>query len=58
VVILRDYNRGPYSAALRRMRAGACGIFRTTLGPGSDRFHADHFHFDMAQHRSGGTFCR
>lgn len=58
VVILRDYNRGPYSAALRRMRTGACGVFRTILGPGSDRFHADHFHFDMAQHRGGGTYCR
>lgn len=58
VTVLRDYARGPYSAALRRMRQGACGIFRTTLGPGSDRFHADHFHFDVAQHRSGGTFCR
>lgn len=58
VVILNDYNRGPYSAALRRMRAGACGLFRTTLGPGSDRFHADHFHFDVAQHRGGGTYCR
>lgn len=58
VVILRDYNRGSYSAALRRMRTGACGVYRTILGPGSDRFHADHFHFDMAQHRGGGTYCR
>lgn len=58
VTILRDYPRGPFSAALRRMRAGACGIYSTTLGPGSDRFHADHFHFDVAQHRGGGTFCR
>jgi len=58
VSVLTDYARGPHSAALRRMRAGACGIFRTTLGPGSDRFHADHFHFDVAQHRGGGTYCR
>lgn len=58
VVILRDYRRGSYSNALQRMRAGACGIFRTILGPGSDRFHEDHFHFDMAQHRGGGAYCR
>lgn len=57
VSILRDYRSGPHSSALRRMRAGACGIFRTTLGPGV-RFHDDHFHFDVAQHRGGGTFCR
>ena len=57
VSVLRDYPRGPHSAALRQMRAGACGIFRTTLGPGV-RFHDDHFHFDVAQHRGGGTFCR
>lgn len=58
VTVLRDYGRGPWSSALRRMRQGACGIFRTTLGPGSDRFHSDHFHFDVAQHRGGGTYCR
>lgn len=58
VSVLRDYRRGTYRAMLRAMRAGACGIFTTTLGPGSDRFHSDHFHFDVAQHRGGGTYCR
>jgi len=58
VNVLGDFRRGPHSSALRRMHAGACGIFRTTLGPGSDGFHEDHFHFDVAQHRGGGTYCR
>lgn len=42
---------------LRRMHSGACGTFGTVLGPDSDRFHRDHFHFDIANHR-GGAYCR
>ena len=34
---------------------GACGIFGTTLGPGSDGYHEDHLHFDTAKHRNGAT---
>ena len=40
------------------IRQAACGPFRTVLGPGSDADHADHFHFDMAQRRNGGSFCQ
>lgn len=50
--ILRNYNK-----QIRRAHKGACGIFGTTLGPGSDGFHEDHLHFDIAQHR-GGAYCR
>ncbi|MEM7546105.1 MAG: extensin family protein [Pseudomonadota bacterium] len=42
---------------LRSVWQGACGPFGTVLGPESDRFHQDHFHFDIARHR-GGPFCR
>ena len=42
---------------LKAIRKGACEHFRTVLGPGSDRDHADHFHFDMKQRRSGSTYC-
>lgn len=35
----------------------ACGIFATTLGPGSDGYHEDHMHFDTAGRRSG-AYCR
>lgn len=43
--------------ALRAMHRAACGPFGTVLGPESDRFHRDHFHFDVARHR-GGPYCR
>jgi len=42
---------------LKRLHASACGPFGTVLGPDSDRFHQDHFHFDIADYRSG-PFCR
>lgn len=47
-----DYNR-----LLRKIYKAACGYFRTTLGPGSDGYHEDHFHFDTSA-RSGGAYCR
>ena len=40
------------------LREAACGQFTTVLGPGSDADHADHFHFDLAERRNGGTFCQ
>lgn len=58
VTIAEDFRRGRHRRALARMYEAACGTFRTTLGPNSDRFHQDHFHFDLAQHRNGGTYCR
>ena len=42
---------------LKAIRKGACKHFRTVLGPGTDRAHADHFHFDMKARRSGSTYC-
>ena len=44
--------------ALRKAHKSACGIFGTTLGPGSDGHHEDHMHFDTAPRRSGGAYCR
>jgi hypothetical protein len=41
--ISEDYNR-----TIRRAHKAACGIFGTTLGPGSDGYHEDHLHFDTA----------
>lgn len=40
----------------RRLRAGVCGPFTTVLGPGSDKYHDDHIHMDLAPRRS--TYCR
>ena len=49
--------RGQHSRRLKAMHQAACGPFGTVLGPNSDRFHQDHFHFDTARYRSG-TYCR
>ncbi len=50
----RDPSVGP---VMKRLHAGACGPFGTVLGPNSDRFHQDHFHFDTARH-GNGPYCR
>jgi hypothetical protein len=52
LTVKEDYNQ-----ILRRIYKSACGIFKTTLGPGSDGYHEDHFHFDTSA-RSGGAYCR
>lgn len=43
---------------LRQIRQDACGEFMTVLGPGSDRYHGDHFHLDLASRRSGQAYCK
>jgi hypothetical protein len=50
--VTRDYNK-----TIRKAQKAACGIFGTTLGPGSDGYHEDHLHFDTASYRSG-AYCR
>jgi len=42
---------------LTRVRAAACGPFKTVLGPGSNADHAEHLHLDLAPRRHGGTVC-
>ena len=41
-------------------RAAACGYFHTTLGPGSDSYHRNHWHFDLEQRgRTGDAkYCK
>jgi hypothetical protein len=45
---------------LRDALHSACDKFRTVLGPGSDAFHYDHFHIDLARHDAKGSrrYCR
>ena len=50
--VKNDYNR-----QIRKAHKAACGIFGTTLGPGSDGYHEDHLHFDTAGYRNG-PYCR
>jgi len=57
ITVLTDWGKGQRGHILSQMRRSACGPFGTVLGPGSDRFHRDHFHFDTAP-RSNGSYCR
>lgn len=57
ISLLRDWGNGKKGRILRRMHKAACGPFGTVLGPEADRYHKDHFHFDVARHR-GGPYCR
>ncbi len=43
---------------MREVRGAACGPWKTVLGPGTNADHATHFHFDLAQRRRGGTYCK
>ncbi len=56
ITVLDGWN-GKDSRLLRRLHKSACGPFRTVLGPNADRHHRDHFHFDVADYRSG-SYCR
>lgn len=40
------------------MRKSACGRFKTVLGPGSDGFHEDHIHIDLAERRNDYRLCQ
>ena len=51
LTVARNYGR-----EMKRARKAACGPFRTTLGPGSDGYHEDHIHLDVAQRR-GAAYC-
>jgi hypothetical protein len=46
-----------YGKQIRAVHNAACGIFGTTLGPGSDGYHEDHIHLDTA-HYNSGSYCR
>ncbi len=48
----------PEARFQRTVREGACGPFKTVLGPGTDADHATHFHLDIAARRNGSTYCK
>ena len=64
IVIVRDWKQqGTQEAAfLREAEGGACDVFTTVLAPGSDAFHYNHFHLDLAMHGRTGAgprrYCR
>ena len=41
-----------------RMRGLACARFTTVLGPGSDGYHNDHIHLDLAERSHGYRICQ
>lgn len=43
---------------LRGAQETACKIFGTVLGPEANNAHRNHFHLDMAERGSSGTFCQ
>ncbi|MCA0921857.1 extensin family protein [Pseudooceanicola nanhaiensis] len=57
ITVLDGWNTRKDGKLLRRLHKAACGPFGTVLGPESDRFHRNHFHFDTARYRSG-AYCR
>jgi hypothetical protein len=57
ISVLRHWRDAEVGPVLKDLHRAACGTFGTVLGPNSDRFHQDHFHFDTARYRSG-AFCR
>jgi hypothetical protein len=42
---------------LRDVHASACQLFSTVLAPGSNIYHYDHIHVDLARRRSGRQVC-
>jgi hypothetical protein len=44
-------------AFLHDAHASACRLFATVLAPGSNAFHYDHMHVDLARHGSGRSIC-
>jgi hypothetical protein len=62
-ITVGDSDNGvPENTFLAAIRQSACGPFTTVLGPGSDSYHANHFHLDLIHRRtagpSHGLYCR
>jgi hypothetical protein len=41
-----------------KIRSSACERFSTVLGPGSDGYHEEHVHLDLAERRNGYKLCQ
>jgi hypothetical protein len=56
-IIVAPDLKGESRIFVDRLRAAACGPFRTVLGPGADADHANHLHLDLAPRRSDNPIC-
>jgi hypothetical protein len=50
VNVAKDWREG--------IRTSACARFSTVLGPGSDGYHEEHIHVDLAERRGGYKMCQ
>jgi hypothetical protein len=57
-VVVKLTDRTVQKEARERLRDAACTRFTTVLGPGSDGYHEDHIHLDLAERRSGYRICQ
>jgi hypothetical protein len=51
-------DRGAPRAQRETVLQSVCARFTTVLGPGSDGYHEDHIHLDLAERRSGYRICQ
>lgn len=61
ITLVNDWWRGDEQARafLMDVHRGSCGHFTTVLSPGSNAFHYNHIHVDLAQHgKSGRHICK
>lgn len=61
ITLVQDWWRGDEQARafLMDVHRGSCEHFTTVLSPGSNAFHYNHIHVDLAMHgRSGHTVCK
>lgn len=62
ISVMKSWSRGTprERAFLQAAFAGACAEFYTVLGPGSDRYHYNHFHVDLlvSNARNGRHYCQ
>lgn len=60
ISIVRDWTRGDEATQsfLRDVQGGACDHFTTVLAPGSNAFHYNHIHVDLAMHGNSSRGLR
>jgi len=51
-------NRSTPRSFRQRVRDAACSRFNTVLGPGSDAYHAEHIHVDLAERAHSYRICQ
>jgi hypothetical protein len=51
-------NRFTPQSFRQRLRDATCNRFSTVLGPGSDPYHANHIHLDLAERARGYKMCQ